>query len=443
MPQFSSQVLADILGCDTRPGRFWLAYSGGLDSTVLFHALVQLQSTQNISFSAVHIHHGLSSQADAWADQCRLQCEQHYIPFQQFNVDASPVKGESPEATARQLRYEALAGIMQSGDVLLTAHHQDDQAETLLLQLMRGSGAPGLSAMPFESGFAGGKLQRPLLGFCRAELEDYARRHQIHWVEDESNQDTRFDRNFMRHDILPALFSRWPGVVKNLNRTAGHMADAAALLDELAEQDLEQCLQSDKNTLNIDVLQGLHEPRQRNVLRFWLRSLGLNTPSHSQLQHVLSDVLASPSDALACVSWQGVEIRKYRGQLFSLPTLAEHDIQRSVSWDLSAELTIQGVGRLQVKQVQGKGLVLSLQHQKLNIGFRQGGEKIRPANRGHSHDLKKLFQEAGVPPWERDRTPILYQDNEVLAVAGLCICEPYQAGKGQPGLILEWNPEFS
>jgi len=422
---------------------YWLAFSGGLDSTVLLHALTKLQLSQKISFSAVHVHHGLSDKADAWASQCHQLCLQYNIPFQRFNVDASPVTGESPEATARQLRYESLATVMQPGDVLLTAHHQDDQAETLLLQLMRGSGAPGLSAMPFENDFATGKLLRPLLEFSRSELEDYAHNHQLNWVEDESNQDTSFDRNFMRHDILPLLLSRWPGVVNNLNRTAGHMADAALLLDELAMQDLAQCKQTEKRSLNIDVLKNLHEPRQRNVLRFWLRSLGLNIPSHLQLQHVLNDVLASRSDAIACVSWPGVEVRKYRGQLFALSALSEHDVRRNVSWDLTNELQIDGVGTLQVKQATGTGLAISLQHQKLNITFRQGGEKIKPANRGHHHDLKKLFQEAGVPPWERDRTPILYQGDEILAVAGLCVCETYQAEKDQPGLILEWNSDFS
>ncbi|NOY66013.1 MAG: tRNA lysidine(34) synthetase TilS [Gammaproteobacteria bacterium] len=443
MPHFSSQNLADILARTTACGHYWLAYSGGLDSSVLFHALSELQSRRVLSFSAVHVHHGLNISADDWVNHCQQQCEKNNIPYKVFNVDASPVKGESPEARARQLRYESLSSVMQSGDVLLTAHHQDDQAETLLLQLMRGSGVPGLSAMPFEADFAGGKLLRPLLEYSRADLEEYAKKYQLDWVEDDSNHNRDYDRNYTRHEIMPALISRWPGVVSNLNRTAGHMADAAILLDQLAMQDLEQCEQIKSDSLNINKLNSLGETRQRNVLRYWLKSRGLNTPSQSQLEHVFKDVLSSRADAVACVKWPGVEVRKYRDQLFSLAALSDHDACHHISWNLSDPLHIKGVGTLQVKEAEGKGLNASFQGQALDIRFRQGGETIRPANRGHRHDLKKLFQEAGVPPWERDRTPMLYQGDEVLAIAGLCVCESYQAEKGQPGLILEWNSDFS
>ena len=443
MPHFSSQHLNEILKRNSLAKHYWLAYSGGLDSSVLLHALTQLQSEQVLSFSVVHVHHGLNRQADDWALFCQQQCEQNKITYRLFNVDASPVPGESPEATARQLRYESLEAVMNEGDVMLTAHHQDDQAETLLLQLMRGSGVPGLSAMPFEADFAGGKLLRPLLEFSRSDMENYAQAHQLSWVEDDSNQDRHFDRNYMRHEILPELMSRWPGVINNLHRTAGHMAEAALLLNQLAEQDLIQCRQIETDSLTVSEFDKLNMSRKRNVLRYWIKSKGLNIPSQMQLEHVFNDVLSSRSDALACVNWKGVEIRKYRGQLYALSTLSDHDVCRSVSWDLHSPLTITGIGTLKTTQKEGKGLNVLFRGQNLDIRFRQGGENIRPANRGHRHDLKKLFQEAGIPPWQRDRTPILYQGDKVLAIAGLCICESYQAEKGQPGLVLDWQPDFS
>jgi len=443
MPYFSSQNLNEILKRNSIADHYWLAYSGGLDSSVLLHALTQLRSEHGLSFSVVHVHHGLNRQADDWALFCQQQCEQNKVTYRLYNVDASPVPGESPEATARQLRYESLGSVMNDGDVMLTAHHKDDQAETLLLQLMRGSGVPGLSAMPFEADFAAGKLLRPLLEFSRGELENYAQAHQLSWVDDDSNQDKHFDRNYMRHEILSALMSRWPGVVNNLHRTASHMADAAQLLDQLAEQDLIQCRQLENDSLIISELNNLDMSRQRNLLRYWIKSKSLNIPSQMQLEHVFNDVLSSRSDTLACVSWKGVEVRKYRGQLFALSTLSNHDARRSVSWDLQSPLTIAGVGTLKTTEKEGKGINALFQGQNLDIRFRQGGENVRPVNRGHRHDLKKLFQEAGIPPWQRDRTPILYQGDNVLAIAGLCICESYQAKKGQPGIVLDWQPDFS
>jgi len=442
MPRFSPNALAEILNQDIA-GHYRLAYSGGLDSTVLLHAMVELQASLPLSFSALHVHHGLNPEADAWASHCRHECERHNVTYQQFNVDATPVKGQSPEETARELRYEALASVMQAGDVLLTAHHQDEQAETLLLQLMRGCGVPGLAAMPFETDFTCGKLQRPLLGFSRAELESYANERQLCWVEDGSNLDKSYDRNFMRHDILPALVERWPAAIANLQRTASHMSEAGTLLDELAIEDLAHCGLDNASSLEIGRLKQLPKPRVRNALRYWLRARGLNVPSQSQLQQVISDVLYSSPDAVACVHWQGVDVRKYQGRLYALSSMSSHDSHQTVNWDMSKPVQINGVGRLDVRQTRGEGLSASLMGQCYDIRFRQGGERVQPVNRGHHHELKKLFQEAGVPPWERDRTPILYKGDEILAIAGLCICEPYQAGKDQPGLILEWNPDFS
>jgi tRNA(Ile)-lysidine synthase len=395
------------------------------------------------SLSAVHVHHGLNAAADDWGQFCQGLCSQRQIPLELIYVDASPVRGESPEATARELRYQAMSQIIREGDALLTAHHQDDQAETLLLQLMRGSGVPGLAAMPSQTSFSKGLLLRPLLDFRRQDLREYALQQQLDWVEDSSNDDIRFDRNFMRHQILPELQGRWPGLVAKLCRTSTHMSEAMSLLDERAAEDLQQVVTAERSIINIDALGALSKARQHNLLRYWLRDLDLPVPSQAQLQHVISDVIHAAPGRDPCVKWPGVELRAYRQQLYALRTMSLFGSDKRIAWDLQSALQIDGVGTLEISTVQGQGLSPVLLGQKdLYIGFRQGGERIRPARRGHEHELKKLFQEAAVPPWQRERTPILYQGDQVVAVAGLCVAESFQADEGQQGLLLHWHKDF-
>lgn len=443
--KFSSVELGKLLSGYPQITHYRIAYSGGLDSTVLLYAMARLRDTgAGWSISAVHVHHGLQPEADAWPGHCERLCSDLGISLEVLSVNASPGQGESPEAAARDARYKALATLVGEGQALLTGHHLDDQAETLLLQLMRGGGLPGLAAMPAELPFSDGLLIRPLLGFSRDELAQYALDNKIAWVEDSSNGNVRFDRNFVRHQILPELRSRWPSVVQTVSRSAGHMAEAASLLDELAGSDLESILDRNGCFIDINGLRRLTEARQRNLLRYWLRMNGLAVPSQMQMQHILSDVLNSRPAATPCVNWSGVEIRRYRDRLYALPSPAQHNVTRHIPWDLSGPLSIPGVGSIRPSLVQGQGLLASLKGMEdLEIRFRRGGESIRPARRGHHHDLKKLFQEAGIPSWIRDRTPILYQHEKVVAVAGLCVCEPFQVGRDEQGLMLEWEPVFN
>ncbi|HEC28290.1 MAG TPA: tRNA lysidine(34) synthetase TilS [Gammaproteobacteria bacterium] len=443
--KFSIAELGRLLSDYPGIKHYRVAYSGGLDSTVLLTAMARLRDTgANWSLSAVHVHHGLQPEADAWPGHCTRLCSELDTPLEMLAVDASPGQGESPEAAARNARYQALATLMNEDEALLTGHHLDDQAETLLLQLMRGSGLPGLAAMPAESPFSSGLLIRPLLGFSRDELKQYAVDKKLEWVEDSSNEDVRFDRNFIRQRILPELRSRWPSVVQTVSRSAGHMAEAASLLDELAESDLQCILDRQGCFIDINGLRRLSEARQRNLMRHWLRITGLSVPSQKQLHHILHDVLNSRPDATPCVRWSGVEIRRYRDRLYAIPSPLQHHASSQIPWDLSGPLSIRGVGFIRPSLVEGQGLPVSLQGMPgLEIRFRQGGESIQPVRRKHKHDLKKLFQEAGIPCWVRDRTPMLYQYEKVVAVAGLCVCEPFQVGKGEQGLMLEWEQAFN
>ncbi|MHB8472398.1 MAG: tRNA lysidine(34) synthetase TilS [Gammaproteobacteria bacterium] len=436
---FTPEVLHSALP-EPRAARYLIAYSGGLDSHVLLHAMQHL-GTQHpeISLAAVHIHHGLHPQADQWAQHCMTVCAALSVPCQVVRVDAQAAIGESPEDAARRARYRALRAQVQAGDCLLTAHHQDDQAETLLLQLLRGSGPPGLAGMPARMAFGDGQLARPLLAVSRAALYDYAQQHGLQWVEDESNAHTGFDRNYLRHEIMPRLRARWPATAAALARSAMHCGSAAELLHSVAQQDLPALHGPTAATLQIERLAALGIARQANALRAWLHDLHLPTPSTEQLRAVQT-MLHAAIDASPCVRWPGAELRRYRDLLYALAPLPMHDASAVLQWDLSAPLQLpRGAGQLHSVCVVGEGLSAALRAQRITIRYRRGGEYCKPVGRGHHHELRKLFQEAGVPPWQRDRIPLVFVDDALAAVIGFWICEPFQAAPHSAGLRVEWR----
>jgi tRNA(Ile)-lysidine synthase len=420
--------------------RFIVAYSGGLDSHVLLHAVAALREALNgREVVALHVNHGLSANAAEWSAHCATQCEKLGVPFTNINVDAKPEMGESPEAAARDARYQAFGEFMQAGDCLLTAHHQDDQAETLLIQLLRGAGPRGLASMPVQAQFASGWHVRPFLAFKRDALEAYARDQGLEWIDDESNFDTGFDRNFLRHEILPLLKQRFPAVAATLSRSASLCAEATEILLCSAKVDLES-VRLNEQTLSVSRLQDVGEVRGRNVLHEWIRSRGLPTSSAAQLQRVWEDVIGAGPDSNPVVTWTGAEVRRYRDELFVDKPLAPHDADQCLNWDGQKPLLIPGLGTLSLERITGQGIAESfLNNQACEIRFRQGGEQLRPAGREGHHALKKLFQEAGVPPWQRNRIPLLYVDDQLLAVAGHWVAHEMSASAGNAGFLLHWS----
>lgn len=420
-----------------------MAYSGGIDSHVLLCWLAgQRPLAENRSVSAVHVNHGLHSEAPHWSEHCRVICEQLDIPLRILTVDARPQPGESPEAAARHARYSALQSQLQPDTAVLTAHHQDDQAETLLLQLLRGSGPSGLAAMPMAARLGRGWLWRPLLEIPRAEIADYAQSHGLQWIDDTSNADRRPDRNFLRHDILPLLKSRWPASARTLARSARLCGEAAELLDTLATADLHptRC-EDDTGCLLIPALQELDEPRLRNVLRHWLRDLHLPPPTAVQLARIVHEVIAAPSDRRPLVHWPGCEVRRYRQRLYAMTPRPPPVLDSHYPLHLSdGECHIPGIGRLRWRRQAGQGLDPDkLNGRALSIRFRHGGECLRPVGRKQVHSLKKLWQEAGVPPWERDRFPLLYADEALVAVVDGWIAAEFAVRPEAIGWILELN----
>lgn len=395
---------------------YLIAYSGGVDSHVLLHALVVLrQQDPDIQLRAVHVHHGLSDYADAWQLHCQQVCAQLQVPFVTEKVMLNLSK-ESVEAAARDARYQIFAKYLQPHECLLTAHSKDDQAETLLLQLLRGAGPAGLSAMPFKKEFSQSWHLRPLLDVTREAIERYAQEQQLHWVEDDSNENLRFDRNYLRHQVMPLLKARWPAVVNNLSRAASHAASAQTMLSLLADNDLKVLVGSKKNTLSIAALCALNPLRRASALRYWLQTLGCRVPSTKQLAQIEKDVLMSAEGAMPVFYLEKGELRRYRDDLY-YTELAEFDQQLKIHWDCCSTLDLpQSLGKLLPGDYKD--------YQALTVCFRQGGEVIKPAGSNFTQSLKKLFQQWGVPPWERDRIPLLYDGDRLVAVHRYCVSSP-------------------
>jgi len=417
-----------------------VAYSVGLDSHVLLHALAARRDRLPGELGAVHVNHGLHTAAADWAKHCEAVCHALDVPLVGLTADGRPGAGDSPEAAARAARYTALAHWLPAGHGLLTAQHRDDQAETLLLQLLRGSGVKGLAGMPAVAKLGSGLLLRPLLDFSRSELRAYADSHRLQWVEDPSNTDTGLDRNYLRQHIVPALRRRWPAVAQTLARSAQHCAEADRILEQVASTDMEGLAGPAGDTLALAGVQRLSPERQRNALRYWLQARCGAAPSTAVLSRILHDVLAGRPDSSPCVRWADNEVRRYRDRLFLVRQRpAGHPGQR-LSWSLNGNLELPGSGgMLHASHATGRGLRANAIPGPVEVAFRQGGERCRPAGRPHHHSLKKLFQEHGIPPWERPRIPLIFVGDELAAVAGYWVCEPFSTAPGEPGISIEWS----
>lgn len=389
-----------------------IAYSGGRDSHALLHAASQ---QLDMPLRALHVAHGLQSAAADWPAHCAAQCAQLSIPLKTVHADVRDT-GQGLEASARNARYTVFEAELAADEVLLLAHHAHDQAETLLLRLMRGTGLRGMAAMPESRSLGAGHLWRPFLALSVDAIADYAREQQLRWVEDPSNSDTRFDRNYLRKNVLPLLRERWPQADRQLAAASRRAGQADQLLASLIEPLVNAGCAAD-GSLDGLYLYNLASAQQAAVLRAWLQRYCPLAPSEPQLRAILRDVVGARADASPVFLLSGGSLRRYRGQLHwvsaDLPVLPPRSDWRN------PELPLQvGEHQLNLRSEFGRRLALP-PFDILQIRFRTGGERIRL--RGGERSLKKLLQDSGVPPWLRDRTPLLYADDQLVAVWNISI----------------------
>lgn len=417
--------------------RLCVGLSGGLDSVVLLHLLHRLRSELDFALSAVHVHHGLSPRADAWADFCATYCHALDVPLHVERVQVDRDGEHGLEAAARQARYRVYAGL--AVDFVVLAHQQDDQAETVLLNLLRGTGVSGMAAMPLERMLPDSSVRvvRPLLEAPRAEIERHARIHGLSWVEDESNQDPVFARNHLRRAVLPVIEARFPAYRGNLTRAARHFGECAGLLADLARLDAAWAI--DAEGLDLAALSRLSRARAKNLLRWYLSGLGLPAWPEMRLQAVLDQLIAAGPDNRIEIRAGDKSLRVWRGRLQAVPTVCGGGGMSAV-WRGEAVLAFAG-GRLIFGRGIGEGISLArLGSETVTLRTRRGGEQLRPDCKRPRRGLKKLCQERAIPPWERDLLPLLYVGTELAWVAHLGTDCAYQAAAGEAGLLIAWHP---
>lgn len=408
-----------------------VAYSGGRDSHVLLHALWQQRElSPSFELSAIHVNHGLQEDANDWVIHCRKVCQSYDIPFETVSLQLKPLAGESIENVAREQRYLAFASCLKPNAMLLTAHTEDDQAETFVLQLIRGSGIKGLAGIAPLKRLGQGKLARPFLAVKRAQIDAYATQHQLVWIEDKTNALLRFRRNFIRHEILPRLKDINPAIETCIARSAQHCKETQHLLNEYIVEDLESCLGEAQATLSVQALSRLSPLKQPYILRAWLESQGAPLPSVRKLNDILNQMLTAKEDTTPCVTWANMTLRRYKGALYLKPLKKRENVlfldQKSKLWNFDLPLILPE-STWEACLEAGQGIATSkLSEKSVRVAYRQGGERCRPVGRKGSQTLKKLLQEYEVPHWERPTLPLFYHEDELIGVGSLFICEGWQ-----------------
>jgi tRNA(Ile)-lysidine synthase len=432
---------------------FVVALSGGADSACLLTALSQLTALsrraaldrpgrptfRNLPVRAVHIDHGLQSAAVDFRHACERLCASLRIPLSIVAVLVDAHSGESIEAAARAARYRAFAENLRPGECLMTAHHAQDQAETVLLQMLRGAGLKGLSAMPICRPWAGGWHLRPLLSVAQRELRKFSEEAGITAVADPMNRDVRFDRAYLRERLWPLIEERWPGAAIALSRSAQHVADAQELLDHSAATALQKL--RDGAALSVSGLRALSAPERRNAVRHWLSAAGVTPPSTARIGEALRQMLEAHDDHLPAIVWGEHALRRYRGRLHLAkakpPCLGEMPLEWNVAAGVSVDLG-RGLGTLSWSMQSG-GLDAALLPGTLRVRQRQGGETLKVQRRGKTQSLQHLCQAAGVLPWMRDALPLVYAGPELIAVGDLWQNARWCVAAGAPGFACVWT----
>jgi tRNA(Ile)-lysidine synthase len=387
----------------------------------------------------MHVHHGLSQNADKWVKFCEKLCMKLSVPLDVQYIQLPQKKSLGIEGEARRLRYEKL--LKTKTDLIVLAHHEDDQAETFLLQLIRGAGVKGLSSMAHFD--ATKKLWRPLLNQSKSDIESYAKQHKLKWIEDESNQNIDFDRNFVRSKFLPILKNRFNHIIKVISRSSAHLAEAQNLLDDLAKLDLKKHLKSNNYNykLQVKTLNKLSLTRAKNVLRYWLEMNDQLMPSKDLLDELLRQVLHAKKDAdLKIHLSKEFEIRRYQDDIYIVKKNQHKQNNYEIFWNGESEILLPSGHKLKFKKIKGKGISLEkLKNKKLIISNRKGGEFFRPDFKRPTKKIKQLLQESNLPPWERESLPLIFMDHDLICVPNFGVDIAYQPKSQEYGFEVMWH----
>jgi tRNA(Ile)-lysidine synthase len=410
-------------------GRLAVALSGGMDSMALLHALVELPEARQRGLRALHVDHGLYPDSRRWARYCRAFADSLGVPLRTMRV-AVDVHAKGVEAGARDARYAAFARVLARDEWLLTAQHAEDQAETLLLKLMRGADLAGLGGMHRERALGRGRLARPLLDLPRTVLHAHALDHGLSWILDPSNRDPRYDRGYLRSEILPRLKDRWPAAVAALCRSASYLASERQRLDSELVAALDACATDDPRALDLPRLLDLPEPIRPRLLLAWLGRLGWPAPTMRQLAALLDQVETAPSERSPALHWNGRSLRRFRERLYAVVATPPLPAEWSVNWDLRRPLLLPGSDVLRI--AGGR-----IPRRILKARPRQGGERIRLPGRMQSSSVKHALQALGLPPWQRGGLPFLWDGAELLAVGAVLVSAPFEAWLARHRLRIE------
>ena len=429
------------------------AFSGGVDSTVLLHALVVLRNAGEItSLRAVHVNHGLSENAQHWEKHCESLCDFWSVPFRVSRVNVTDTSGSGLEEAARSARYQVFHDELAEGECLLQGHHLNDQAETLLFRLFRGTGIDGLSGIPSSRPLGKGTLVRPLLSFSRKAIEAYAHQHQLTHIDDESNEDQRFARNYLRHSLLPAVEERWPGasvrlaaLADELTQVKAQLSDSISGLTQSAVQTRPQWLLGNRPLLDSETLLTFKHRVRQQVVRCWLKQQNLPVPGRDMLEKVFTEVINARVDASPLLSWSGCELRRYQGLLIADAPQATRERGANVRWNWPKQPDIwhPAFGHLRIRKAQQAetGCFALSDGNLLEVRTRDmidPAMKIAIAGRSERKNLKRWLQDFDIPPWLRAKIPFLFLDEQMVAAPGLWVCSDYQLKQGT-GYRLDWQ----
>lgn len=420
--------------------KFLLAFSGGVDSVVLLDLLVNVLKESD-ALRIIHINHNLNEHSNDWAQFSSEICEKYDLPLICESVEPKR-HGKGLEADARELRYQSFRDVIQDDEYLLTGHHQDDQMETLLYRIFRGTGIDGLRAIRREIKFGKGFLYRPMLNISREKIEEYAQLKNLKWIYDSSNDDSSYDRNFLRKDIIPLIKKRWPSVENKVSRLSVIAEQNQLLLNELAIEDVGQL--KNYNHLDIETLSEKSYPRIINIFRFMIKKNNMSVPSMRVLNEGIKTLMHSKSKSPS-MTWNDNTIRRYKHRLYFLNSAlnSPNDLSNEMSWDIKKTINLgKNLGSIQARFLNGEGISLNRCPSNLAIKYRKGGEEIKPSGHKITKSLKNLFQENNVLPWVRDKIPLIYVDHELISVGDLWFNQDFKASANEDGFLITWDKKI-